>query len=69
VAAVIRAIDPEQPVAAIRTMMELRDGQLASQRFTALLLGFFAGAFNPYIALSSDRSGRREASSRPVRNR
>jgi putative ABC transport system permease protein len=43
VAAVIRAIDPEQPVAAIGTMMERRDGQLMSQRLSALLLGAFAG--------------------------
>jgi predicted permease len=43
VAAVIRAIDPEQPVAAIGTMMERRDGQLTSQRLSALLLGAFAG--------------------------
>jgi putative ABC transport system permease protein len=43
VAAVIRAIDPEQPVAAIGTMIERRDGQLTSQRLSALLLGAFAG--------------------------
>jgi putative ABC transport system permease protein len=43
VAAVIRAIDPEQPVKAIGTMMELLDRRLTSQRFSALLLGVFAG--------------------------
>jgi len=42
-AAAIRAIDPEQPVASIRTMVQALDGELTSQRFTALLLGSFAG--------------------------
>ena len=42
-AAAIHAIDPEQPVAGIRTMVEVLDGELASRRFTALLLGVFAG--------------------------
>jgi len=41
--AAIRAIDPEQPVGDIRTMMEVLDGKLTSQRFSALLLGVFAG--------------------------
>jgi predicted permease len=41
-AGVIRAMDPEQPVDAIRTMAEVRDEQLTSQRFSALLLGVFA---------------------------
>jgi putative ABC transport system permease protein len=40
--AAIRAIDPEQPVAQIRTMAEVRDEKLTSQRFSALLLGAFA---------------------------
>jgi putative ABC transport system permease protein len=40
--AAIRAIDPEQPVADIRTMTEVRDDKLTSQRFSALLLGAFA---------------------------
>ena len=42
-AAAIRAIDPEQPVAAIRTMVQVLDERLTSQRFGALLLGLFAG--------------------------
>jgi predicted permease len=41
--AAIRAIDPEQPVGDIRTMVQLLDGRLTSQRFSALLLGVFAG--------------------------
>lgn len=41
--AAMRAIDPEQPVADIRTMVQLLDGKLTSQRFSALLLGVFAG--------------------------
>jgi putative ABC transport system permease protein len=40
--AAIRAIDPEQPVAEIQTMMQVLDGKLTSQRFGALLLGVFA---------------------------
>jgi putative ABC transport system permease protein len=43
VAAAIRAIDPEQPVGDIRTMVQVLDGRLTSQRFSALLLGLFAG--------------------------
>lgn len=42
-AAAIRAIDPEQPVVEIRTMGQVLDGTLTSQRFSALLLGAFAG--------------------------
>jgi predicted permease len=41
--AAIHAIDPEQPVADIRTMAQVLDGRLTSQRFSALLLGVFAG--------------------------
>jgi len=41
--AAIRAIDPEQPVGDTRTMMQVLDGRLASQRFSALVLGVFAG--------------------------
>jgi putative ABC transport system permease protein len=41
--AAIRAIDPEQPVGDIRTMMQVLDAGLTSQRFSALLLGVFAG--------------------------
>jgi len=39
---VIRALDPEQPVQAVRTMDQVRDEQLTSRRFSALLLGGFA---------------------------
>jgi putative ABC transport system permease protein len=42
-AAAIRAIDPEQPVADLRTMGQVLDGKLTSQRFSALVLGVFAG--------------------------
>jgi putative ABC transport system permease protein len=42
--AVIRAIDAEQPVADVRTMGQVLDGNLASQRVSALVLGLFAGA-------------------------
>ena len=41
--AAIRAIDPQQPVGDIRTMMQVLDAKLTSQRFSALLLGVFAG--------------------------
>jgi putative ABC transport system permease protein len=41
-AGVVRAIDPEQPVENIRTMDELIDTTLTSQRFSALVLGLFA---------------------------
>jgi putative ABC transport system permease protein len=41
--AAISAIDPEQPVGDIRTMVQVRDGRLTSQRLSALLLGVFAG--------------------------
>jgi putative ABC transport system permease protein len=40
--ATIHAIDPEQPVEDVRTMEDVRDETLASQRFSALLLGLFA---------------------------
>ena len=43
VVAAIRAIDPEQPVGNIKTMMQVLDGRLTSQRFSALLLGVLAG--------------------------
>ena len=41
-AGVIRGIDPEQPVENIRTMSQVRDERLTSQRFSAMLLGLFA---------------------------
>jgi putative ABC transport system permease protein len=43
VVAAIRAIDPEQPVVDIRTMVQVLDDKLSPQRFSALLLGVFAG--------------------------
>jgi putative ABC transport system permease protein len=43
VVAAIGAIDPEQPVFDIRTMVQLLDDKLAPQRLSALLLGVFAG--------------------------
>jgi putative ABC transport system permease protein len=43
VVAAIRAIDPEQPVVDIRTMVQVLDDKLTPQRFSALLLGGFAG--------------------------
>ena len=42
-AAAIHALDPGQPVGDIRTMVEVRDRELTSQRLSALLLGVFAG--------------------------
>jgi len=41
--AAIRAVDPEQPVVDARTMVQVFDGELIPQRFSALLLGAFAG--------------------------
>ena len=41
-AGAIHAIDSEQPVEEIRTMEDVRDDTLTSQRFNALLLGLFA---------------------------
>src|SRR5262249_50478759 len=41
---VVRGIDPEQPVEDVRTMVEVRDEQLTSQRLSAVLLGAFATA-------------------------
>jgi putative ABC transport system permease protein len=44
VAAAIHALDLQQPVEDIRTMGQVLDSKLRSQRFSALLLGLFAGA-------------------------
>jgi putative ABC transport system permease protein len=41
--AAIRAIDPAQPVGDIQTMVQVLDRELTPQRFSALLLGVFAG--------------------------
>jgi putative ABC transport system permease protein len=41
-AAIVRAIDPNQPVEEIRTMEDVIDETLAAPRFGALLLGVFA---------------------------
>ena len=41
-AAVVRSIDPEQPVEDLRPMQDLLDETLQPQRFSALLLGVFA---------------------------
>src|SRR6185312_15843263 len=38
----IRQIDPEQAIAEVKTLDELRDNSLVQQRVTATLLGFFA---------------------------
>jgi putative ABC transport system permease protein len=40
--AAIHAIDPERPVEDVRTMEDVVDATLTSQRFSALLLGLFA---------------------------
>jgi ABC-type antimicrobial peptide transport system permease subunit len=41
-AGALRAIDPEQPVEDIRTMDDVLDQTLTSQRFSAFVLGLFA---------------------------
>ncbi len=41
-AAIVRALDPEQPVQDIKTMRQVLDDTLTSRRFSALLLGLFA---------------------------
>jgi putative ABC transport system permease protein len=49
-AGVVRAIDPEQPVDDLRTMDDVLDETITSQRFSATLLGIFAAVA---LALSS----------------
>jgi FtsX-like permease family protein len=39
----VMAVDPEQPVHAIRTVAELRDRNIAPERMNLLLVGIFAG--------------------------
>jgi ABC-type antimicrobial peptide transport system permease subunit len=41
--AALRSIDEEQPIEQVRTMQDVVDETLTSQRFSALLLGIFAG--------------------------
>jgi putative ABC transport system permease protein len=40
----IRALDPEQPVADVRTMQQVIDGSIARPRFNTILFTIFAGA-------------------------
>jgi predicted permease len=42
-AAIVRAIDPEQPIEDLRPMTDIVEETLRPQRFSALLLGLFAG--------------------------
>jgi predicted permease len=63
--AAIRAIDPEQPLVDIQTMVQVLDGEVTSQRFSVLLLGVFGGvalllaAVGIYSVLSYVVRGRR----------
>ena len=41
--AAVRSVDPDQPIARVRTMQEMMDDALGQRRFSMLLLGLFAG--------------------------
>jgi putative ABC transport system permease protein len=41
--AAVRSVDPDQPIARVRTMEEMMDDALGQRRFSMLLLGLFAG--------------------------
>ena len=62
---VVRTLDPQQPIDAIRPMSELVDETMRSERFSALLLTLFAGvalslaSVGIYSVLSYIASGRR----------
>ena len=74
----IHAIDPDQPVQEVRTMEDVRDETLTSQRFSALLLGLFAavaltlasvGIYSVLSGTSSAAAAARSASApRSARN-
>lgn len=40
----VQAIDPQQPIFGVQTLQEMRDRNLAPQRFNFMLLGFFAAS-------------------------
>jgi predicted permease len=50
ITAAVRAIDPDQPIDTMKTMDQVLDETLTSQRFSALLLGLFAAVA---VALAS----------------
>jgi putative ABC transport system permease protein len=41
--AAVRSVDPDQPIARVRTMEEMMDDALGQRRFSMFLLGLFAG--------------------------
>ena len=42
--AIVRALDAELPVSRVRTLREIVDGSIGSQRFSTVLIGVFGGA-------------------------